>query len=58
LTPAITTAKIRVIPEVESISVEDSKTIWVAVEVGGHVDVTDGTDGGHGMDAVIVVDDS
>jgi hypothetical protein len=56
--PRIMTAGVKVIPEVDQVIVDESKSMWVAVEVGGHVGPVNGMECHYSLDVVVVVDDS
>lgn len=56
--PCITVAEVKIIPELENITVEESRTMWVAVELTGIIGPANGMDANHGLDVVVIVDDS
>jgi hypothetical protein len=56
--PCITVAEVKIIPELENITVEESRTMWVAVELTGIIGPVNGMDANHGLDVVVIVDDS
>ena len=54
--PFITSAKLVILPEALELGADDHKTIWVALEVMGHVGGTMGSE--QALDVAIIVDDS
>jgi hypothetical protein len=54
----LTTAQITIIPEVRSVAIEEPRSMWVAIEISGHVGPVNGMESAFGLDVVVVVDDS